>query len=103
MADLLFQREVIYTEDVEKILGKRPWSSRADELLRDAEEQGGEVKEETPHETETPDPTDKSDATPSEGKTTPPPPPSSTKTEEEDSCNEQVHDSGILGADSCGD
>ncbi len=103
MADLLFQREVIYTEDVEKILGKRPWSSRADELLRDAEEQGGEVKEETPHETETPDPTDKSDATPSEGKTTPPPPPSSTKTEEEDSCSEQVHDSGILGADSCGD
>lgn len=103
MADLLFQREVIYTEDVEKILGKRPWSSRADELLRDAEEQGGEVKEEPPHETETPDPTDKSDATPSEGKTTPPPPPSSTKTEEEDSCSEQVHDSGILGADSCGD
>lgn len=103
MADLLFQREVIYTEDVEKILGKRPWSSRADELLRDAEEQGGEVKEETLHETETPDPTDRSDATPSEGKTTPPPPPSSTKTEEEDSCSEQVHDSGILGADSCGD
>lgn len=103
MADLLFQREVIYTEDVEKILGKRPWSSRADELLRDAEEQGGEVKEEPPHETETPDSTDRSDATPSEGKTTPPPPPSSTKTEEEDSCSEQVHDSGILGADSCGD
>ena len=103
MADLLFQREVIYTEDVEKILGKRPWSSRADELLRDAEEQGGEVKEEPPHETETPDPTDGSDATPSESKTTPPPPPSSTKTEEEDSCSEQVHDSGILGADSCGD
>lgn len=103
MADLLFQREVIYTEDVEKILGKRPWSSRADELLRDAEEQGGEVKEETPHETETPDSTDRSDASPSEGKTTPPPPPSSTKTEEEDSCSEQVHDSGILGADSCGD
>ena len=103
MADLLFQREVIYTEDVEKILGKRPWSSRADELLRDAEEQGGEVKEEAPHEAETPDPTDRSDATPSEDKTTPPPPPSSTKSEEEDSCSEQVHDSGILGADSCGD
>lgn len=103
MADLLFQREVIYTEDVEKILGKRPWDSRAEELLRDAKEQGGEVREETPHEAETPEPTDRSDATPSEGKTTPPPPPSSTKTEEEDSCSEQVHDSGILGADSCGD
>lgn len=104
MADLLFQREVIYTEDVEKILGKRPWSSRADELLRDAEEQGGEVKEETPHETETPDNTsDEPKSTSSTGRSTPPPPPSSTKSEEEDSCSEQVHDSGILGADSCGD
>ena len=104
MADLLFQREVIYTEDVEKILGKRPWDSRAEELLRDAEEQGAEVKEKTPHETETPDhPSDEPKGTPSEGRSTPPPPPFSSKTEEEDSCSEQVHDSGILGADSCGD
>ena len=104
MADLLFQREVIYTEDVEKILGKRPWDSRAEELLRDAEEQGSEGKEETPHETETPDhPSDEPKSTPSEGRSTPPPPPFSSKTEEEDSCSEQVHDSGILGADSCGD
>lgn len=104
MADLLFQREVIYTEDVEKILGKRPWDSRAEELLRDAEEQGSEGKEETPHETETPDhPSDEPKDTPSEGRSTPPPPPFSSKTEEEDSCSEQVHDSGILGADSCGD
>ena len=105
MADLLFQREVIYTEDVEKILGKRPWDSRAEELLRDAEEQGAEVKEEAPHETETPDhPSDEPKDTPSEGRSTPPPPPFPTKKEEDaDSCSEQAHDSGILGADSCGD
>lgn len=36
IADLLFTREVIFTEDVEQILGKRPWKSRADQLL-DAE------------------------------------------------------------------
>ena len=36
IADLLFSREVIFTEDVEQILGKRPWKSRADQLL-DAE------------------------------------------------------------------
>ena len=105
MADLLFQREVIYTEDVEKILGKRPWDSRAEELLRDAEEQGAEVKEKAPHETETPDhPSDEPKDTSSEGRSTPPPPPFPTKKEEDaDSCSEQVHDSGILGADSCGD
>lgn len=33
IADLLYSREVIFTEDVEKILGKRPWKSRADQLL----------------------------------------------------------------------
>ena len=33
LADLLFQREVIYAEDVEKIFGKRPWASRSEELM----------------------------------------------------------------------
>ncbi len=33
LAALLEQREVIYTEDVEAIFGKRPWKSRAEELL----------------------------------------------------------------------
>lgn len=36
LADLLFDKEVIYTEDVERILGKRPWKSRADELVKDS-------------------------------------------------------------------
>ena len=33
LAQLLVEREVIFADDVEKIFGKRPWTSRADELL----------------------------------------------------------------------
>lgn len=33
LADVLINREVIFTEDVEKIFGKRPWTSRTDEIL----------------------------------------------------------------------
>ena len=33
LAQLLVDREVIFAEDVEKIFGKRPWTSRAEELL----------------------------------------------------------------------
>ncbi|MDE6279690.1 MAG: AAA family ATPase, partial [Paramuribaculum sp.] len=33
LADLLITREVIFTEDVEKIFGKRQWVSRTDEIL----------------------------------------------------------------------
>ena len=33
LAQLLIEREVIFADDVEKIFGKRPWQSRADELL----------------------------------------------------------------------
>ena len=33
LAQLLVDREVIFAEDVERIFGKRPWQSRADELL----------------------------------------------------------------------
>ena len=33
LAQLLVEREVIFAEDVEKIFGKRPWTSRAEELL----------------------------------------------------------------------
>lgn len=34
LAQLLLDREVIYTEDVEHIFGKRPWISRTDELMQ---------------------------------------------------------------------
>lgn len=33
LSDLLISREVIFTEDVEKIFGKRAWVSRTDEIL----------------------------------------------------------------------
>jgi len=33
LAELLIDREVIFAEDVERIFGKRPWTSRADELI----------------------------------------------------------------------
>ncbi len=33
LAQLLVEREVIFAEDVEKIFGKRPWVSRAEELI----------------------------------------------------------------------
>lgn len=33
LADVLITREVIFTEDVENIFGKRPWVSRTDEIL----------------------------------------------------------------------
>ena len=62
LAQLLVEREVIFADDVEKIFGKRPWQSRAEELLeaqmradaeRMAEERGRELeakanKEENP-------------------------------------------------------
>lgn len=35
LANLLCDKEVIFTEDVEKIFGKRPWKSRADEILEE--------------------------------------------------------------------
>jgi cell division protease FtsH len=33
LAQLLIEREVIFADDVEAIFGKRPWTSRAEELL----------------------------------------------------------------------
>ena len=42
LADLLQQRDVIYTEDAERIFGPRQWQSRTEEILKDeaAQEQG---------------------------------------------------------------
>lgn len=33
LAELLFQKEVIFAEDVENIFGKRPWVSRSEEII----------------------------------------------------------------------
>ena len=45
IAELLIEREVITSEDVERILGPRPWKSRGDELL---EANAAMTQEETP-------------------------------------------------------
>lgn len=56
LTEVLLSREVIFTEDVERIFGKRQWASRTDELL-------AAKPEEEPEETESPE---ASDATPQE-------------------------------------
>ena len=33
LAELLIEKEVIFAEDLERIFGKRPWTSRNDELM----------------------------------------------------------------------
>ena len=38
LTQLLIEREVIYAEDVEKIFGKRPWTSRSEEILNTDEQ-----------------------------------------------------------------
>ena len=47
LTDVLLTHEVIFTEDVEKIFGKRQWTSRTDEILaaRSAEAQAAEQAE----------------------------------------------------------
>ena len=45
LANVLLEREVIYTEDVEHIFGKRPWISRSQEIL-DLQEKAAEDKPE---------------------------------------------------------
>lgn len=51
LSNLLLEREVIYTEDVEQIFGKRPWTSRTEEIM-----QGKEQAEPSPEPVDTPDP-----------------------------------------------
>lgn len=55
IASRLLREEVIYTADVEAILGKRPWKSRGDELK---EETGKDLKKEEEKATSTPPPID---------------------------------------------
>ena len=47
LANILISREVIFTEDVENIFGKRQWASRTDEILaaKSAEAKEAELKE----------------------------------------------------------
>ena len=43
LAKILVEREVIFAEDVEKIFGKRPWTSRTEELLSMNEEENSKA------------------------------------------------------------
>jgi cell division protease FtsH len=43
LADLLLEREVIFAEDVEKIFGKRPWTSRSEEIFDNNEEKNTNI------------------------------------------------------------
>ncbi len=70
LAQLLVDREVIFAEDVEKIFGKRPWTSRAEELLeaqmkadaeRMAEERAKELEAKTEKEVEKEAPSESSE------------------------------------------
>jgi cell division protease FtsH len=44
LAQLLMEKEVIFAEDVEKIFGKRPWSSRSEEIMNIQSTEGNSDK-----------------------------------------------------------
>ena len=54
LTQLLLDREVIYTEDVEHIFGKRPWVSRTDEMILEREEKNQEKEQVQEQESTTP-------------------------------------------------
>lgn len=56
LTQLLLDREVIYTEDVERIFGKRLWESRTDELIRLNQEQAEDKAPEQEAEASAPSP-----------------------------------------------
>ena len=43
LASILIEKEVIFADDVERIFGKRPWKSRADELSEESEKKKEEA------------------------------------------------------------
>ena len=46
LADILISREVIFTEDVEQIFGKRQWTSRTDEILASKSAEAAQAEKE---------------------------------------------------------
>lgn len=52
LANVLLEREVIYSEDVEHIFGKRPWVSRSEEILESQEKEEQAKKEQEEKEDE---------------------------------------------------
>ena len=45
LARLLVEKEVIFAEDVERIFGKRPWTSRSEEIMAAEEDASKTIKE----------------------------------------------------------
>ena len=48
LAKILMEREVIFAEDVEKIFGKRPWTSRSEEIFANGNNETAEEVAEQP-------------------------------------------------------
>ena len=71
LAQLLIEKEVIFAEDVEKIFGKRPWTSRSEEIM--ASEEASNQKEEKQEKEETPVSTSENEAKDPEVKKLPEP------------------------------
>jgi cell division protease FtsH len=57
IAELLIEKEVITAEDVERILGPRPWKSRGDELLEENAALAATAEDEAAEETTSNEPT----------------------------------------------
>ena len=55
LAKILIEKEVIFAEDVEKIFGKRPWTSRSEEIFDSNDEVQSNVTTETTRPAETTD------------------------------------------------
>ena len=53
LADLLVEKEVIFADDVERIFGKRPWTSRQEELSKESKKDSEDNTEETTETEET--------------------------------------------------
>ena len=67
----MIEKEVIFAEDVEKIFGKRPWTSRSEEIM--ASEEASKQKEEKQEKEETPVSTSENEAKDPEVKELPEP------------------------------
>lgn len=48
LAEILLEKEIIFAKDLEKIFGKRPWTSRAQELLMQSDPEEEKEKEKEP-------------------------------------------------------
>ena len=55
LTQVLLEREVIYTEDVERIFGKRQWTSRSDEILNENEAKKSQSEPDKPNSEQTDD------------------------------------------------